>query len=143
MSKIINKILRFLKLFFFGFKKFYRKYGKDITSFIHKLKVAVESDEAEAIVAFTKTNLDDKLLLFLRRAFSTLYYEIPSSDNTFEQILVRYITQLKEAPPMMRRAIYFKLASLIFKNICPENIKDSEADTFIQLSYKMNKENKM
>lgn len=143
MKKIINRVLNWIRLAFSGFRKLYKKYGKDITTFIYQIRTFVESPQADLVVSLTKTKLDDNLLFALRGAFKAIYKDLEPPDTDLLNNVVFYIKELQKASNPLRAAIYLKLAALILKEVCPQEIASSDADTFIQLSYKLNKEGKI
>lgn len=144
MKKLLNNILNWIKTFLFGFRKFYKEHGKEVVEFVGRLKTAVESKDAEAIVNFTKTEADNEMLYKLREALQLIFQDEPIPPNTSTVgLIIFYVHKIKGVAPHMKAAIYLKLASLILSVIPGESITQSDADTLAQLSFKMNKEGKL
>lgn len=143
MKKILNNILNWIKTFLFGFRKFYKENSKDVVEFVGRIKAAVESPEADAIVNFTKTEADDELLYKLREALQSIFQDLETPENTSTLgLIIFYLEKLKGQSLSFKAAIYLKIASLMLKELLGD-VSESDADTLAQLSFKMNKEGKL
>lgn len=137
MKKVLNRIFIFIKTILRGFNRFYSEYATVIIDFIERVKIIVDSDLTIALVELTPAKFDDKLLAAFKEALAILFPTDLQQDAVLsEETMLHYISCIKNASPEHRKAIYFKIASLMLRKLASgENLSTNEADTVIQLSY--------
>ncbi|MCF8428391.1 MAG: hypothetical protein K9I36_16770 [Bacteroidia bacterium] len=130
MKKFIMGLLAFITSGFTGFFKIFKNEALPIINLIEGIKQAINNPAFDLFVWATHNKIDDAILLALRKAIALI---IPGTV-TDDQIKV-FIESLRGLNPNITDATLQKLSSIIYKIIKGEQVKQSEADTVMQLSY--------
>lgn len=140
MKKLLKNLLNLLRVFFGRFSRLYDQYGRDVLNLTYELRRAILSTDPNAVNEFIANTRD---LNTLRTALKALYPGEVDPGLSIVGEIGFIITWLKRANDAQRNAFLIKVASILLRKACNEEISESDADTLAQLWYKAAKEGKI
>jgi uncharacterized membrane protein YukC len=131
MKKLLELIIDLFK------GKDYKTLRREIIKIVNVIKNAVESKEAQYIVDFTKTKVDDKLLAWLKISLPFLLKRLNLTDDTITmQTSVREaVKSLKQVKKKDRGTYYQAIASNLYAD--KVKINPEMAQIEIETEYKL------
>lgn len=141
IMKFFKKVGAWFKRLFTNIKKFLKENVAPAVKFVNAIKTVVDNPALDVLVAFTKTDLDNKILAKLRQALSQavdiLEVQLEcGSKGTDDEKIACYINWLRSLPKEQRNAMYAKTASIIARIQAGNTLlRNSQIDMLVQLEY--------
>lgn len=134
--KFISKVWHLINLAYTFLTSHFSAYVLPAIQIVEQIKTAVNDPSFDILFSLTNSHKDETFLQLIREVLSNVISElIEIKDQTPEDIIRHLIEYLRDLTPDQRNLFYHKIASRIASALSPEEIKESEADTLVQLAY--------
>lgn len=145
MLQLLSKVWFFLRMIFLKLGPYF-KYIQLVIQVINLLKRTASDPAFDYLTALSETRKDDAALhtIRIRLANAVTSLEIVDqclNEKTLEGQIRCFVDYINKQPKAIREAIYLKLASELVKREY-KGMKQSEADTLVQLAYIKSKREK-
>ena len=121
--------------------EFIRPKAEIAVKIVNVIKAVVESPIVGAIVSFTKTDIDDKILARVKEVINRIapqmiVTKILQNNKSHSEIILDLIEYLKSQNSKIQASVYVMLAAEITKALADDKVTFEEAVAISQIVYK-------